>query len=264
MSMTSFGKILTVLELFSVTRPVINVEIISDELALSKPTSYRYLKELVASGLLQRLCGTSGEYMLGPKVAVLDYISRITDPMVQISIPFIKNIVEITELDCMITLLNQDHCIDLHCETFQQHKLLSYGRGNPRSVYMGSSPKIMLSHLNKQKLHVFYTQYAHQLAETGFATDETTFVQQMKKIKKQGYHHSKGEVLAEYEGIAVPIHYSNKLPPLALTIIGSKNRFAFIDLNKLIATLKYSAQQIEQQYLELITSTEAETKKHLQ
>ena len=42
MALSSFGKILTVLDLFSVSRPVINVDIICEELGLSKPTSYRF------------------------------------------------------------------------------------------------------------------------------------------------------------------------------------------------------------------------------
>ncbi|WP_092748767.1 IclR family transcriptional regulator [Acinetobacter boissieri] len=258
MSMTSFGKILTVLDLFSVSRPVINVDLIGYELGLSKPTSYRYLKELVATGLLQRICGTSGDYMLGPKIAVLDYISRATDPLVQMSIPFMKEIAEITELDCMLTFLNHDYCIDLHSESFQKHKLLSYGRGNPRSVYMGSSPKIMVSYLSKKSLQTFYKKYAKNFAHTGFAENETIFLQRMKKIKKQGYYFSQGEVLENYAGLAVPVHYSKKLPPLALTIIGSKNRFTFVDLNKLIAMLTDSARQIEQQYFELIHQDETE------
>lgn len=75
----------------------------------------------------------------------------------------------------------------------------------------------------------------------------------MKTIKKQGYYFSQCEVLENYAGLSIPIHYSKKLPPpLALKIIGSKNRFTFVDLNKLIAMLEDSAQQIEQQYFELI------------
>ena len=61
MALSSFGKILTVLDLFSIQRPVINVDVISTELGLSKPTSYRYLKELVSAELLLRLSGTSGD-----------------------------------------------------------------------------------------------------------------------------------------------------------------------------------------------------------
>ena len=125
MALSSFGKILTVLDLFSTARPVINVDTISEELGLSKPTSYRYLKELVSAELLQRMSGTSGDYTLGPKIAVLDFISRTTDPLVTISIPFMKKIAERTEFCCLLTQLNQDSCIDVHHEIFKDTPLLS-------------------------------------------------------------------------------------------------------------------------------------------
>lgn len=248
MALTSFGKILTVLDLFSVTRHAIDVDIISHELELSRPTSYRYLKELVSTGLLQRINGTSGEYILGPKVAVLDYFSRATDPLVQISMPYMKEIAERTELNCILTFLNHDYCIDLHSEPFKENVLISYGRGNPRPVYIGASPKIILAHTNKHYLEDFYRHYSHQLKDVNFVASESAFLDKMKKIKKQGYYFSQGEVLADYSGLAVPVRYSNKIQPLALTIVGTKNRFEYIDLQKMISTLQDYAMEIEFHY----------------
>lgn len=183
MAISSFGKILTVLDLFSVSRPVINVDIICEELGLSKPTSYRYLKELVSTDLLKRINGTSGDYTLGSKIAVLDYISRTTDPLVQISTPFMRNIVERTELCCLLTYLNDDYCIDIHHEIFKDTELLSYGRGCPRPIYVGSSPKTMVSHLSKQRMQDYYHRYQQELKQSGFAEDEPSFIQRMRKIK---------------------------------------------------------------------------------
>lgn len=248
MALTSFGKILTVLDLFSVTRHAINVDIISQELDLSRPTSYRYLKELVSTGLLQRIHGTSGEYILGPKVAVLDYFSRATDPLVQISVPYMKEIAERTELNCILTFLNHDYCIDLHGENFKNNILIPYGRGKPRPVYIGASPKIILAHTNKQYLQEFYANYATQLKEVNFASNELLFIEKMKKIKKQGYYFSQGEVLADYAGLSVPIQYSAKIQPLALTIVGTKNRFEYMDLQKMILSLQEYAVEIESHY----------------
>ncbi|MDM1492996.1 IclR family transcriptional regulator [Acinetobacter indicus] len=246
MVISSFGKILMVLNLFSVSRPVINVDMISEELGLSKPTSYRYLKELVSAELLQRLSGTSGDYTLGSKIAVLDYISRTTDPLVQISIPFMQDIVQRTEFCCVLTYLNQDACIDLHDEVFQHMNLLSYGRGCPRPVYMGSSPKIMLAHLPKQKMLNYYQRFAVQFRQSGFAQDEAEFISKMKKIKKQGYYYSSGELEPQLAGLSVPIRLSNKTAPFTLTLLASKNRFEFVNVEKLIAILQENAALIEQ------------------
>ncbi|TCM71036.1 IclR family transcriptional regulator [Acinetobacter calcoaceticus] len=251
MALSSFGKILTVLDLFSVSRPVINVDLICDELGLSKPTSYRYLKELVSADILQRLSGTSGDYTLGPKIAVLDYISRTTDPLVQISTPFMKEIAERTELCCLLTFLNRDYCIDVHHEVYKDVRLLSYGRGCPRPVFMGSSPKVIMAHLSKQKIQEYYQRFSPQLSKLDFAQDEESFIAQMRKIKKQGYYLSRGELDPNVSGLSVPIKFSNKEAPFALTVVASKNRFEFINVDKIIEILQEHAAQIEKRFLEL-------------
>lgn len=251
MALSSFGKILTVLDLFSIQRPVINVDAISTELGLSKPTSYRYLKELVSAELLLRLSGTSGDYTLGSKIAVLDYISRTTDPLVQVSIPFMKEMVERTEFSCLLTHLNHDSCIDIHDEVFKNMHLYSYGRGCPRPVFVGSSPKVMISHLPKQQILDYYQRFATQLAEVHFAQSEEEFLSLMKKIKKQGYYFSNGELDPNIAGLSVPVKFSSKEPPLALTLLGSKNRFEFVNLQKVIEILQENAALIEQKFLAL-------------
>lgn len=251
MALSSFGKILTVLDLFSIQRPVINVDVISTELGLSKPTSYRYLKELVSAELLLRLSGTSGDYTLGSKIAVLDYISRTTDPLVQVSIPFMKEMVERTEFSCLLTHLNHDSCIDIHDEVFKNMHLYSYGRGCPRPVFVGSSPKVMISHLPKQQILDYYQRFATQLAEVHFAQSEEEFLSLMKKIKKQGYYFSNGELDPNIAGLSVPVKFSSKEPPLALTLLGSKNRFEFVNLQKVIEILQENAALIEQKFLAL-------------
>ena len=250
MAQSSFGKILTVLDLFSLSRPVINVDIISEELNISKPTSYRYLKELVSAEILQRLSGTSGDYTLGSKIAVLDYISRKTDPLVQISIPFMQKIVERTEFSCLLTHLNYDSCIDIHHEIFKNTQFLSYGRGCPRPIYMGSSAKIILAHLPKATLLDYYQRYAPQFAEVGFADNLEHFLEKMKKLKKLGYHFSNGELDPQIAALSVPIKFSSKEPPLSLTMIASKNRFEFVDIEKLVNILQENARHIEQTYMQ--------------
>lgn len=49
-------------------------------------------------------------------------------------------------------------------------------------------------------------------------------------------------------GLSVPIKFSSKEAPLSLTVLASKNRFEFINTDKLIEILKDSAAQIEKRY----------------
>lgn len=116
---------------------------------------------------------------------------------------------------------------------------------------MGSSPKVIMAHLPKQKIHEYYQQFSHELDEVGFAESEDAFIAKMKKIKKQGYYLSRGELDPNISGLSVPVKFSSKEAPLALTVLASKNRFEFINTDKLIEILKEHAEQIEKRFLAL-------------
>ena len=52
--MSSLSRALAILDLFDVETPVRSLDEINAALAYSRATGYRYVKDLVASGLLQR------------------------------------------------------------------------------------------------------------------------------------------------------------------------------------------------------------------
>ena len=104
----------------------------------------------------------------------------------------------------------------------------------PRPIYKGSSAKVILAHLPKQRILDYYQRFVPELAEVGFAHSEEEFLLQMKQIKKQGYYFSNGEVDPNLASLSIPVKFSSKEPPLALTLLGSRNRFEFINFQKLV------------------------------
>ena len=83
----------------------------------------------------------------------------------------------------------------------------------------------MVSHLSKQRMHDYYERFQHELSESGFAVDEPSFIQRMRKIK-QGFYFSQGEIDPNVSGHCTR-SFSSKEVPLALTLVASKNRFDF-------------------------------------
>jgi len=55
--LSSIAKLLSILELFSEARPFLSAEQVAAELQCSVPTAYRYLRELVDTGMLLRFVG---------------------------------------------------------------------------------------------------------------------------------------------------------------------------------------------------------------
>ncbi len=88
--MSSIAKLLSILELFSEARPFLSAEQVAAELDCSIPSAYRYLRELVESGILVRFAG--GEYGLGPRIIKLDYHLRVSDPLLRAGQPIMKEL----------------------------------------------------------------------------------------------------------------------------------------------------------------------------
>ncbi|MBJ9984678.1 hypothetical protein IAE19_04385 [Acinetobacter sp. S40] len=244
--MSTSNNMLNILTLFSIEEPVLDADIICEKLNFSKPTGYRYIKDLVAHGLLQRLYG--GQYTFGPKISVMDYISQQSNPILRLSIPLMLDIVEQTEFSCCLTQFYEDYCIDIHHESYKDSSLLAYGRGRPRPAYVGAAPKIILANTAMKIQKAIFQKYHEHFISSGFVETEAEFLEKLNQIKKQGYYLSKGELEPHLGALAVPIIYSTKAFPLALSIVGSVKRFNLIHVETIVEILTKAANHIESEF----------------
>ncbi|TCM67511.1 IclR family transcriptional regulator [Acinetobacter calcoaceticus] len=240
--MSTSNNMLKILGLFTLEQPILGADAICEQLEFSKPTGYRYIKDLVVHGLLERLYG--GQYTLGPRVSVLDYIAKKSNPIIQISTPLMKSITEQTELNCSLTQFYENYCLDIHHESDPWGSLAAYGRGRPRPAYVGAAPKVIMANTALKFQNNFFDKNTEQIIATGFAETAEVFTQKLSLIKKQGYYLSKGEFEAPLTALAVPIVYSNKAFPLAIAVVGSVKRMNHIDVDSIVKMLHDTAKQI--------------------
>lgn len=244
--MSTSNNMLNILTLFSIDEPVLDADIICEKLNFSKPTGYRYIKDLVSHGLLQRLYG--GQYTFGPRISVMDYISKQSNPILRLSKPLMQEIVDQTEFSCCLTQFYEDYCIDIHHESHKESSLLAYGRGRPRPAYVGAAPKIILANTSLKIQKSIFQKHQEHYSESGFAHAEIEFIEKLNLIKKQGFYLSKGELESHLGALAVPIVYSNKAFPLALSIVGSVKRFNLIHVETIVDILVKVAKTIEAEF----------------
>lgn len=244
--MSTSNNMLNILTLFSIEEPVLDADIICEKLNFSKPTGYRYIKDLVAHGLLQRLHG--GQYTFGPRISVMDYISQQSNPILQLSIPLMLDIVEQTEFSCCLTQFYEDYCIDIHHESYKDSSLLAYGRGRPRPAHAGAAPKVILANTGVKIQKSMFQKFQDHFNASDYAQTETEFLEKMHQVKKQGFYTSKGELEDHLGAIAVPIVYSSKAFPLALSIVGSVKRLKLIHVETIVDILTKAAERIENEF----------------
>jgi DNA-binding IclR family transcriptional regulator len=239
---SSLSRMLSVLDLFSEQRLHWSAEEISETLGVSLPTSYRYLKTLGDAGLLRR--GADARFTLGPRIVVLDHYIRQADPVLQCAIPFMKELVEQSGFDCVVSSLNGEQLLDTHREHSSLPADLSYGRGRPRPLFQGAAAKVILAGLPTPQLHKLLDAHTAEVAAAGLPTDWPAFRRCYAQIRKAGFYFSNGELEATLAAIAVPLQQADGAVIGALSLVTTVQRMAVIDHSKLTPLIQRAAREI--------------------
>ena len=239
---SSLSRMLSVLDLFSDQRLHWNAEDISQQLDVSLPTSYRYLKTLSDAGLLQR--GSNAMFTLGPRIIVLDHYIRQADPVLQCGIPLMKELVLQTGFDCVVSSLRGDQLLDTYREFGSTQANLSYGRGRPRPLFKGGAPKVILAGLPTTQLHKLFDSHLAEITAAGLPINWADFRRYYSQIRKRGFYFSNGELETNLAAIAVPLHQGEGEVIGALALVTTVNRMAVIDQSKLTPLIQRVASEI--------------------
>ena len=251
--MSSIAKLLSILELFSEARPFLSAEQVASELECSVPTAYRYLRELVDTGMLLRFVG--GEYGLGPRIITLDYHLRISDPLLKAGQPIMRELVEHSGFDAVMSRWYGNELVDTHRETHDAAFDLRYGRGRPRPLFLGAAPKAILSTFPKAKLAALFEQYPEDIAASGLGTSLEEFRASLLKIRRAGFYLSKGELEAGMSAVASPLFTDASGEAVAsLALVVPEQRLEFFNLDRVVEAVKEAAARISTRVRALIES----------
>lgn len=233
---------LSVLDLFDSAHPTRSADEICDALGFSRPTGYRYIKELVAAGLLMRLGG--GAYALGPRIILLDYHIRQTDPVLHVAVPIMKQLVEATGCDCVLSSLFGTRILDTHREAGIEKLTLSYGRGRPRPLFQGAAPKVILASFARPRLHQLYAGFRDEIRTAGLGESWEAFRSHMTSIRKRGHHVSRGELEPQLAAAAAPLFGAEENVVGAIALVASTKRFAVLDEEIIVNLVCQAAERI--------------------
>ncbi|EIF34607.1 transcriptional regulator [Burkholderia sp. Ch1-1] len=243
--MSSIAKLLSILELFSEGRPFLSAEEVAAELDCSIPTAYRYVRELVESGMLVRFSG--GEYGLGPRIIKLDYNLRMSDPLLKVGQPIMRELSEHSGFDVVMSRWYGDELVDTHRESLDSKLDLRYGRGRPRPLFLGAAPKAILSTFPKAKLALLFERHAADIATSGLGPSFEDFRAALHKIRRAGFYLSKGELESGVSAIAAPLFTDDQGEAVgSLALIVPTPRLEFVNLERLVELIREAAARTSQ------------------
>jgi DNA-binding IclR family transcriptional regulator len=240
---SGMARVLAILDVFTHESPSWSPDEINQTLGYSRPTGYRYVKELVGAGLLQKT--SAGRYTLGPRIIELDYEIRRSDPVLLASLDIMADLTSRTQLTAVLSAMYGGRLIDIHLVgPATSAPPFPYARGRPRPLFRGAAPKVILAGLPRATLARLYEAFSAEIGSCGMGRDWTEFRTQLSSIKKAGFYLSIAEVEPQIAGAAVPISNPEGDVLAALALAGSMADFETIGAEAIRTMLLSAAAEV--------------------
>ncbi|MFW7347484.1 MULTISPECIES: IclR family transcriptional regulator [unclassified Pigmentiphaga] len=219
--MSQFAKVLQVLDLFSEARTTLAAEEIADLLEVSRPTAFRYVKQLCETGLLAKI---AGRYALGAKIIELDYRIRRTEPIMLASRASMRELAQRTATTVVLCNIYGDEIVHSHHERVGELAPMSLDRGHLMPLFKGAAPAVILANLPAARLKRLYERHKADPDVLAIAGDWPSFARHYKRIRKDGHYISREEIDPGVIGIAAPIFNDGRHVVGATTLVYEKKR----------------------------------------
>lgn len=221
---------------------------ISKSLQLGKGTVHRILKTLEETGLV-RQDPINRHYFLGPLVARFSASSPIAHHFLLYcsheELKFLRDLSRET-VNLQIRMGLQRVCI----EEFESPEAIKYisGAGAVHPLYLGSAGKLLLAEMKDDEVHVILEQISLDAVCTNTIVDKTILLQEIDRIRKQGYALSFSERIKGSASISVPIR--NYPCPVSLNVLGLENRFDKKSMDRCLKEMLRCSKKISESLLQ--------------
>lgn len=241
--MTSSSRVLAILDLFTAEHPNWHTDAIIESLGYSRATGYRYVKELVDSGFLQK--AGAGRYALGARIVELDYRLRESDPVLLASLPVMDALARQTHLHAVLSAMYGGfRVVDVHRVDAGGSPILRYGRGRPRPLFRGAGPMVLLAYQPRAKLIRIYGSRRTDIEAAGLGATWAAFRARMVEIRKRRAYLSLGEVDPGVGAVGVPILDFDGDAVASLALVGELDAIKTLGETALAQILRAAASEI--------------------
>lgn len=252
--MTKFARMLDVLDLYSETVTLLTAEDVAALLQVSRPTAFRYMRELSAAGFLANY---SGRYSLGARIITLDYRIRTSDPVLQEAKEVMRALGAETACSAVLCRMYNDDIVHAHHEAgYDDSTLRFFGRGRPLPLFRGSASKVMLAFLPKARLKKLYERHHAEPDVMEIARDWPGFLAYYEAIRNAGSYVSDQEIDQGTVGIAAPIVVRRVGLVGVISLVFSVDRLALMNCDGLAAMLKARTRELAKRLHLLSAETE--------
>lgn len=241
--MPATNRMLRILGLFCLERPLITPEWLMEELGVSRASVYRDLGQLSRVGMLERIVDRG--YALGPMVVELDRQIRLADPLLQVAQELPNKLAEDTGGTVLLCRFHGSKVMCIHQVNGRNPALsVSYERGRAMPLYRGATSKIILASLPSAQIKQLWADERKTLIAAGLPDDFPQLTQVLAALRQTGYCVTEGEVDPDAVGFAVALHDGEHLLG-SLSVVMPTARLTTAMRKSTLSQLKSAAGRIE-------------------
>jgi DNA-binding IclR family transcriptional regulator len=246
-------RVIRLLGLFSLERPVWTAEQIAAELGVVVSSAYRLISALAGAGYIEAM--SPGRYVLGPAIIQLDRQIQLTDPLLQAATPVMTDLVGFAPEGSVVLLCRafRDSVLCVHQIVRGPQPKVSYERGKPRPLFRGATSKSILVFTPTRQLQRLYKLHAEEIARSGLGESWEEFHAILKRMRKTPFVIGRGEVDAGRFGISAPILGRDRGAIGSLSYVLDATRADERTVNRLSSMIVAAAREIER-HMETLAS----------
>ncbi|MDB5752106.1 MAG: IclR family transcriptional regulator [Ramlibacter sp.] len=242
--MTKFARMIDVLDLYSEHVSLLTAQEVAALLQVSRPTAFRYMRELSTAGFLANY---SGRYSLGARIITLDYRIRTSDPVLQQAQGVMRELCAETACGAILCRMYNDDIVHVHHEAgYDDASLQFFGRGMPLPLFRGSASKAMLAFLPPARLKKLYERHRADPDVLRIGSDWPRFQAYFAAIRGAGSYMSDQEIDQGTVGIAAPIVVPRLGPVGVIALVFSVDRLALMNCEGLATVLRGQTRELAQ------------------
>ncbi len=239
----SVQRVSDILSLFSMENPRWGITEIANALELPVTTASGLVRSMIQTGLLTQERSTK-KYGLGPKIFALGIVVNDTLEINQIAGAPVQKMSDETGLICRVAIWDGDAALNT-MDAKPRHADFLARRAGPRLLaYCSSLGRVLLANLTREEIN----EYVNGIELKGFTPNTITqrdlLIEELEKIRLQGYAVNNQELHLERASIAVPVFNSSGQVEAAISVVGNHKQVLKSDFDDLLSILRNTAEEI--------------------
>lgn len=219
---------------------------ISRRLAIPKSSASYILRALERRGYLRRDLDT-GKYRLGLKVLGLSRGVEIGRDVKEVALPVLRQLVERSHLTAHLAIL--DHREAVYIEKVETPGFIKMDTwvGRRMDIHSTSVGKALVAHLPEAEVGAIITERGLRKRTPRTITAHAKFLQELAKVRKQGYAVDNEENSLGVRCVAVPVFDSLGSVEAAIGVTGTTSQLDEASVPKVADLVREAARKISHQ-----------------